>query len=196
MAIEIKERFSVKAPIETVWRFVMDPAQVVSCMPGARLDEVVDERNFLGTVQVKLGAVTTSYQGKVHFTQVDEQAHAVEMLAEGRETGGGTAKATLTSRLSSLSDGETEVVAEAKIDLTGRIVQVGRGMIQGVSRQLFQQFAASTRQRLEQAPGSVPAEAPPAEAQAISVFSLLFKTLWSTIVGFFRRLFGRAQEEG
>ena len=196
MAIEIKERFSVKAPIETVWRFVMDPAQVVSCMPGARLDEVVDEHNFLGTVQVKLGAVSTSYRGKVQFTRVDEQAHSVEMLAEGRETGGGTAKATLTSRLSSLSDGETEVVAEAKIDLTGRIVQVGRGMIQGVSRQLFQQFAASTRQRLEQAPGSDPAEAPPAEAQAISVFFLLFKTLWSTIVGFFRRLSGRAQKEG
>ena len=51
------ERFSVAAPIDAVWRFVMDPKQVVTCMPGATLDEVVDDRSFLGSVQVKLGAV-------------------------------------------------------------------------------------------------------------------------------------------
>ncbi|MDH3405299.1 MAG: SRPBCC domain-containing protein, partial [Acidobacteriota bacterium] len=49
------ERFSVAAPIDAVWRFVMDPHQVVTCMPGAALDEVVDDRAFLGSVQVKLG---------------------------------------------------------------------------------------------------------------------------------------------
>jgi carbon monoxide dehydrogenase subunit G len=194
VAIEIKERFSVPAPIDAVWRFMMDPQQVVTCMPGAKLDEVVDERTFLGSVQVKLGAVTTSYKGRVQFTEVDEQAHVVQMLAEGRETGGGTAKAVLSSRLSSLPDGQTEIMAEAKVDLTGRIVQVGRGMIQGVSHQLFQQFAASTRQRLELPPGSAPA-ASAAEPTAIRIVPLLLQTLWSAIVRFFRRLLGRPLTE-
>ena len=44
---------------------------------------------------------------------------------------------------------QTEIVAEASVDLTGRIMQVGRGMIQGVSKQLFQQFVVRARQQLE-----------------------------------------------
>ena len=193
MAIEIQERFSVPAPIDVVWQFLIDPEQVVTCMPGASLDEVVSDSEFLGSVQVRLGAVATSYKGRVQFTEVDENAHAIQMLAEGRESGGGTAKAVISSRLNALSDGGTEIVAAAKVDLTGRIVQVGRGMIQGVSHQLFQQFATSAQQRLEQAADAAPA--PPSEPEAIRVLPLLLQTLWSSITGLFRRLFGRTGTE-
>ncbi len=193
MAIEIEERFSVHAPVDAVWRFLLDPQQVVSCMPGASLDEVVSDREFLGSVQIRLGAVATSYKGRVQFTEVDEQAHAIQMLAEGRESGGGTAKAMLSSRLTALPDGGTEILAEAKIDLTGRIVQVGRGMIQGVSRQLFQQFAAATQKHMEQAADAAPV--PLAEPQAIRLVPLVLLTLWSAITRLFRRLLGRPSTE-
>lgn len=193
MAIEIEERFAVQAPIDAVWRFLLDPQQVVSCMPGASLDEVLSDTEFLGSVQVRLGAVATSYRGRVQFTEVDENSHAIQMLAEGRESGGGTAKATLSSQLTALPDGDTEILAQAKVDLTGRIVQVGRGMIQGVSHQLFQQFAAATQKRLEQAADAAPA--PPAEPQAIRLVPLVLQTLWSSITRLFGRLLGRTGTE-
>ena len=72
MAIEIRETFQVQAPIDTVWRFVMDPEQVVTCMPGAELEQALDDRTFLGRVKIKLGAITTSYKGRVEFTEVDD----------------------------------------------------------------------------------------------------------------------------
>lgn len=193
MAITIKETFVVQAPIERVWQFVMDPEMVVTCMPGAELEEIVDEKTFLGKVSVKVGAITTSYSGKVTFTMVDAEAHNVEMTAEGTETGGGTAKGTMSSRLRTLDSGETEVVAEATVDLTGRIMQVGRGMIQGVSHQLFLQFVASVKERLEAAEGEEVSESAPAAAQPISILPLLIKTLWSAGTNFFRRLFRRPQ---
>jgi len=200
MAIEIRETFQVQAPIVAVWRFVMDPQSVVTCMPGASLDEVVDDRNFLGTVKVKVGAITASYKGKVQFTNVDEQAFTLQMVAEGRETGGGMAKGSMSSRLRSLADGQTEVVAEASVDITGRIMQVGRGMIQGVAHQLFQQFAARMKERLEAAqaataPGSSGSPPPPVtEPDPIRVLPLILNVFWSAIAGFFRRLFGRSRE--
>ena len=115
------------------------------------------------------------------------------MTAEGTETGGGTAKGTMSSRLRMLDNGETEVVAEATVDLTGRIMQVGRGMIQGVSHQLFLQFVASVKERLETAEGEEVREISPAAAQPISVLPLLTKTLWSAVTNFFRRLFRRPE---
>jgi len=200
MAIEIRETFQVSAPIDTVWRFVMDPNQVAACMPGAKLEEVVDDRTFEGSIKVKVGAITTSYKGRVQLTDVDEAAHKVQMSAEGRETSGGMAKGTMHSTLQSLPDGQTEVSIEASVDLTGRIMQVGRGMIQGVSHQLFLQFVKRTKEQLESAPASATEGAAPAaekpvarpqEDEALSIVPLILKAIWSAIVGFFRRLFGR-----
>jgi len=203
MAIEIRETFQVAAPIDAVWRFVMDPNKIVTCMPGAKLDQIVDERTFDGTIKIKVGAITTSYKGRVQLTDVDEQAHKVQMAAEGRETSGGMAKGTMQSTLRWLPDGQTEMVIEASVDLTGRIMQVGRGMIQGVSHQLFLQFVKRTKEHLESAPvgevgpmeGAAPIAGNPvaraSEDEALSIIPLIFNAIWSAIVGFFRRLFGR-----
>ncbi len=155
MAVEIREKFEVAAPIDAVWRFVMDPTLVAPCLPGAVLDEVVDERNFLGGVKIKIGAITTQYKGKVELTKVDEAARRVEMQAEGRESSGGSAKALIVSTLLPTAVG-TEVTVEATADITGKVMQVGSRMIEGVSKQLFQQFAKRLRGKLE---GQQPAPA-------------------------------------
>lgn len=215
MSIEIREKFEVAAPIDAVWRFVMDPVQVAPCLPGAVLDEVVDERNFLGGVKIKIGAITTQYKGKVQLTRVDQAARRVEMSAEGRETSGGLAKALITSSLAPTASGGTEVTVEATADLTGKVMQVGSRMIEGVSRQLFQQFAKRLRNELEgdgvvtiaaaaavgdsalgvdAAGGDRPAP-PKAEPrdEALSIVPLILGAIWEAVVGFFRRLFGRAR---
>lgn len=197
MAIEIQEQFEIEAPIDRVWRFVTDPEKVVGCIPGASLTEVVDERNFLGRVKIKLGAVTAAYKGKIHFAEVNDSDRVLRMLAEGKDASGGTAKGEITCSLRALSQSKTEMTTDARIDLTGRVMQVGRGMIKGVSRQLFQQFAKNAKQRLEAemfdaAGGSADATASAeADDAALAVLPLLLKTLGIAIANFFRRLLGR-----
>jgi carbon monoxide dehydrogenase subunit G len=210
VAIDIEETFQVRAPIELVWRFLLDPQQVAPCMPGAELDEVLDARTFHGNVKIKVGAITTRYKGKVHLTTVDEAGRRIEMAAEGRETGGGTAKGSMVAEMRTLPEGLTEVVARASVDLTGKIMQVGRGMIQGVSHQLFLQFVAAVKSHLEPIAAAAPAVASPSagprvltpevvaplprpqvEAKAIRIVPLVLNVLWAAIVRFFRRLLGR-----
>lgn len=196
MAIEIRETFQVQAPIDRVWKFVLDPHNVAACMPGASLEQVIDEKTFVGNIKVKVGAVMAAYKGRVELTEVDAVSYTVKMKAEGTESGGGTASGSMVSRLVTLPDGRTEVVAEASVDLTGRIMQVGRGMIQGVSKQLFQQFVKSARAQLEAEAAAAAAGAPPPpppvkREEAINAVALVFRTIWAAIVSFFRRLFGR-----
>ena len=209
MAIEIKEKFDVKAPIDVVWRFVLDPHNVAACMPGAALEQVIDEKTFVGSIKVKVGAVMAGYKGRVELTEVDPAAYTVRMKAEGNESGGGTAKGLMLSRLTALPDGRTEVVAEASVDLTGKLMQVGRGMIQGVSKQLFQQFVTRARAQIEAiaaseaaaaapiaagSPARAPAPPPPPPVQkeeAINAMALLLATLRQAIADLFRRLFRR-----
>jgi carbon monoxide dehydrogenase subunit G len=202
VAIRIEERFAVQAPVEAVWAYLVDPRRVVTCLPGAELTEVQDERTFLGNVKVKVGTITVSYRGRVHLAEVDVPARRVKMTGEGQEnTGTGSAKMTMESRLGPAPGGACEVVVQAELNVVGRIVQLGRGMIEQVAHQLFQQFAACVRATLEAeaaaraapvVPGAAAAAPPPAPAreEAVRALPLLMRTLWAWLVGLFRRRAG------
>ncbi|HET7825093.1 MAG TPA: SRPBCC domain-containing protein [Anaeromyxobacter sp.] len=179
MAIHIEERFRVNAPVQAVWDYLIDPRRVVGCLPGAELTEVVDDRTFNGAVKVKVGTVTVSYKGRVRIVEVDVSAHRVRMEGEGRE-----------STVSQV-DGAAEVVVRSDVDVVGRLVQLGRGMIEQVSHQIFQQFSACVRGTLEaeaaaKAAGTAPAPQPQ-RAEAVAAFPLLMRALWAWFLGLFRR---------
>ena len=44
MAFRIHDAFDVGAPMDRGWRYLIDPRQVVECLPGAELTQVQDER--------------------------------------------------------------------------------------------------------------------------------------------------------
>lgn len=169
MSLRIEETFELHAPVERTWRYLVDPRQVVNCLPGAELTEVQDSETFLGRVKVKVGPITAAYDGRVTITGRDDDAHVVSMVGEGRErTGAGSAKMTMTSRLTPISAGATQVQVVADVDIVGKAAQFGRGMIESVNRQLFKQFTECLRGTLEgpllaelQAEPLPPAVAPP-----------------------------------
>jgi len=192
VAIEINEQMKVDAPIDVAWNFVTDARRVASCMPGAEIVEEIDDKTYVGKAKVKLGAITTSYKGQVVFTQNDADARTMKLSGEGRETGGGTAKGSLNVQLAESSEGGTELSFDVTVDLTGKVMQMGRGMIKGVSAQLFKQFSANAQAQIAAAVADSPAPVPAAEDEALAVGSLLGRTLWQMIVDFFQRLFGRS----
>jgi hypothetical protein len=112
-------------------------------------------------------------------------------VAEGLETGGGTAKGTMSTQLRELPGGGTEVLAEATAEITGRIAQFGQGIIEGVSHELFQQFVACATQRLEAPSGGTPQPVAAGEKRPISILPLALKAVWLAVLRFFRRLFRR-----
>jgi carbon monoxide dehydrogenase subunit G len=191
MAFRIEETFRVDAPIERVWQYIIDPYRVVRCLPGAELTGEESDRTYLGRVKVKVGPIMASYTGRAQLADVDEARHSVRLTGEGRESGGaGSARLTMTSRLTALAGGATEIRVEADIDVAGKIIQFGRGMIEGVSKQLFRQFAECTRAELATPVGAAH-PAPPTEAKPVRALPLLLQWLRSAILGWIARLSSR-----
>ena len=147
MAFRIEEKFEVKAPIDRVWNFLIDPQQVVQCLPGVKLTEIQDDRNFTGAMTVKIGPVSMSFQGKVQITEKDEAQHMVRMSGEGRE-GGGWMKGSMASQLTAL-ESATEVKVNTEVDIAGRALQFGRSLIESIMKQQFQKFSECVRKILE-----------------------------------------------
>src|SRR5215813_6291595 len=160
MAFKIEERFEVQAPVERVWDYLIDPKRVVECLPGAELLEQKEDGSFLGAIKVKVGPLAMSYKGQGKFTEINEVTHQVRMVGDAREvSGSGSTKVSMLSTVSPLASGGCEVLVNADIDLVGKIVQFGRGMIEEVSRQMFRQFSSCVRQQLEVADDPPPPNA-------------------------------------
>ena len=201
MAFKIEEKFEVQAPVERVWQYLIDPKRVVDCLPGAELLEQKDDQTFLGAIKVKVGPLSMSYKGEAKFTEVNAETHQVRMVGNAREvTGSGSTKVSMLSTVVPLANGSSEVSVNADVELVGKIVQFGRGMIEEVSRQMFRQFSTCVKQHLEVAEDPPPPTGNPApevqsETKAVAAAPLAFRAIWAIVARFFKGLFGKRETQ-
>lgn len=147
--MEIENSFTVAAPADRVYSYLLDVNNVVRCMPGAELSEMVDADTFTGKVKIKVGPVTVSYNGTARITDRDAGNRTATLQAEGRETTG-SGSANATTKMSVTEDGASSVVTLATdFTVVGRIAQFGRGIMEDVSKHLVGQMADCIRATLE-----------------------------------------------
>src|SRR4051812_34455615 len=128
----ITSQFEVPAPVEQVWRYLLDVPRMAPNLPGTELTEVVDEDNYAGRVRVSLGPVSLRFAGTATITERDEANHRVVLNASGaEERGRGQASMVLTATLAGAGSG-TQVSVDQELQIAGAAAQYGRGMITDV----------------------------------------------------------------
>ena len=139
--MKIDYEFTVGVPVDQAWSRMLDLEMIAPCLPGAAIQEEVDDGEYEGTMKVEIGPITVSYKGTVKFEETDESAHRAVLRAIGREARGqGTASATIVSTLREEDDG-TRVNVETNMMLTGRVAQFGRGLTQDAAKRMLDDFA-------------------------------------------------------
>jgi carbon monoxide dehydrogenase subunit G len=162
--IELRNTFTIPAPLEEAWQVLLDIERIAPCMPGAKIEAARGDE-FDGSVKVKLGAMMLTYRGQAKIIERDDAAHRAVIEGSAKEArGSGTAKATVVATLQPSGD-LTEVVVSTSLHVTGKPAQFGRGVMAEVSERLIGQFAERLREEMmspqeEPAAGAVPSPAP------------------------------------
>ena len=165
MEVTADKNFTVNAPVEKVWELLSDPSHVVVCVQGAQLTEMVDDKNFKGKISVKIGPVTSKFNGEGRFEKLDAQNKEMVLQGAGKDTGGkGSASMTMTVNLKEV-DSATEVTSSIKLSITGKLAQFGSRMIVAVNDKLIEQFVTKFR---EVAEGEGETAAAPATAAPVT----------------------------
>lgn len=186
MAVQIENTFEVSEPIDQVWALLSDPRKVVSCVPGAKLTETVDERTFKGAISVKVGPSLTEYKGEVKIVQRDEAAHIIELEGKGQDIRGkGGASMKMTGTLQALDGGGTRVRAVSEVNVVGILAQFGGRMLTDVSGVIFKQFTGRFQQKLK-----TPDAEPEGSAQPVKAVRVVGSALGQSI----RRALGGSDE--
>ena len=195
--MQLQNSFDVPAPPADAWRILTDVERVAPCVPGAQLTEVVDDQNYAGKMQVKLGPVSLSFDGKAGFVERDDSAHTARLSASGREARNrGSANADVRFFLEDNGSGTTVRIV-TDLQLSGPIAQYGRsqGVIVSVAEEMIDRFAACLHDKIladetgaPKAGPAVPDSAPvPASGVSIGLGALL-----RMIKRFLAGLFGRS----
>jgi carbon monoxide dehydrogenase subunit G len=198
--MQLQNSFSVGAPPDTVFAYLIDVNKVVGCVPGAELSEVVDPTTFKGRVKIKVGPITVAYSGTAKIVDRNDTQHTATLEAEGRETTGpGSARAKALMSVEADGAGSTVKIV-TDYNVAGRVAQFGRGVMEDVSRRIVNDMAACIKANVEAGQpasgagggisggsGDAPS-APPqvVTAKPVNALSLFFQVLWSGI----KRSFG------
>lgn len=143
--MQFENDFEVAVGVDRVWEVMTDVEKVAPCLPGARLDGLVEGsegEQYEGVVKVKVGPITADYKGKATIIERSKDDLRVVIRAEGRDTrGAGNAAADVIATLSAVSDDRTKVSVVTDLKISGKVAQFGRGVMGDVSAKLMERFA-------------------------------------------------------
>ena len=139
----------IKAPVSTVWAFVMDPNKVAECAPGFKSMEILGPDHFKPTLAVGVGPVKATFTLDVRLVDIQERTHAA---MEGRGAAAGSSvnmKAAMD--LAAQSDTVTNMVWTADVNVSGTLASVGARLMESTANKLTTQFFDCFRQKIEAA---------------------------------------------
>jgi carbon monoxide dehydrogenase subunit G len=163
--VRLTNEFTVPAPADEAFAVLLDVERVAPCLPGASLAGG-DGETFDGTMTIKLGPVTSRFEGTVRIVEADRATHRAVLRAQARDArGSGTAAATITTSLRA-TGGATRVAVETDLQVSGPVAQFGRGVMQDVSGKLMRQFADCLAEEMGGSPAAAARENGAARASA------------------------------
>lgn len=174
--MQLQHAFDVPLSMPTTWDLLTQIDQIATCLPGAKAIRTGKD-TFQGTVRTRLGPLDMTFKGSIEITDHDLVSRRMVMRSKGSEAKGqGSASATTVAVLTE-KDGGTHVALETELVISGRVAQMGRGMVVEVSNDLLERFVANLKRdfgTVEASPttnASLEAGAPPLTTPARNVSS-------------------------
>jgi uncharacterized protein len=151
--VKVGGTYTIAAPREQVWRFLIDPERLARCIPGAGKLEQIGENEYSGEINVGLAAVKGMYNGKVKLEDLQPPQHyRIVVDGKGKQ---GFIKGTGTMDLEEQEGKKTLVRYVGDAQIGGPLASVGQRMIDGAAKTMITQFFTAMEAEVTAAPGEV-----------------------------------------
>ena len=145
----IEENFAVEAPLEHVWDCIRDPAFVAPCVPGCQDVEDIGDGAYRAAVKVGIGPIKTVFNLDIQVTE-ERPPDFARIDTRGQEgTNASRLKAMSELILSTTDMGDTNVYYQSDVQVTGRLVKFGLGIMKKKAAALGAEFAENFRTAAE-----------------------------------------------
>ena len=149
MGMVIENEFVVDAAPDDVYALLVDVERVAPCIPGAEVLGRRDDGAYDAKATVKLGPMSLTYKGTAEIAEADPEARKAVLRAKGADQKGqGTAQALMSMQVEPEGAG-SRVKMSSDILVSGRVAQMGRGIMQDVAGRMIGEMAKALEATLK-----------------------------------------------
>jgi carbon monoxide dehydrogenase subunit G len=147
--LEFEKVAVVAAPVERVWRTLLDPKLMGACVPGIEAIEVVSETEYVVRVHVKISFISARF--KLRTTIVEMRPPGYLRSQGAGEDSSLTSFLKLSSELflTDCGEGRTEIRTRLNVDLFGRLGTFGSNIVNTKADRMWDEFGRNLAARLE-----------------------------------------------
>ncbi len=138
MQLALSGASEIDAPVEKVWRHLMDYRFVADCAPGVRSAESVDPTHFRVVSGFAAGSAKLVFALDVALLDLDPE-HSARITAHGKAAGSEVDVDTVV-QLSPGGTGGTTLEWKADATFRGSVVSVGGRLLKPVTSRMTAQF--------------------------------------------------------
>jgi uncharacterized protein len=145
--MKISGNYTVDAPRQDVWNRLLDPDSLSSCIPGVEKLNKTGENEYEMAMNVGVGMIRGTYEGKVRITDVNEPSDYT-MYVEGSGRPGfvkGSGNISLEDKGES-----TEITYEGDVEVGGPVGSVAQRMLGSVSKRMVDQFFSCVEKQISE----------------------------------------------
>ncbi|OGP64714.1 MAG: hypothetical protein A2169_01930 [Deltaproteobacteria bacterium RBG_13_47_9] len=145
----IEGKFTLKAPIQKVWDFLLEPGTMVSSIPGAERVEAFDDKTYECIVKQSVGPISVRLKFNVVLAEVEPPKYA-KAIARGEAIGKmGTFTSEVMVHLTNISENEVEVSYQANVNIVGRLATFGERIMRAKAKSVGEEFTKNLQERLK-----------------------------------------------
>jgi len=145
----IEGKFTLKAPIQQVWSFLLEPETLASCIPGAEEMERIDDKTYESVVKQRVGLISVKFKFTTTLTEMDPPKY-VKAVGRGAAMGGmGTFTHEMRVNLAEISKDEVEVSYKANISIVGRLATFGERIMRAKAKTVGEELTRNLQERLK-----------------------------------------------
>ena len=142
-------KFTLKAPIQEVWDFLLEPGTLASCVPGAEKMEAIDDKTYESIVKQKVGPISVRLKFTTVITETKPPTY-LKAIGRGGDVGkAGTFNQETIVNLKAISKDEVEVSYSSNVSIVGRLATFGERIMRAKAKSVSEQFTKNLQEKLE-----------------------------------------------
>jgi uncharacterized protein len=144
--MKVSGSYSMNGSREEVWKHLLDPDSLASCIPGVEKLEKTGENEYDMAMTVGIGMIKGTYEGKVRLSDINEPTdYTMYVEGSGRP---GFVKGTGRIELAETNNGTTEITYDGDVEVGGPVGSVAQRMLGSVSKRIVDQFFSCIEQKV------------------------------------------------
>lgn len=198
--MDIEKQMVVAAPIDRVWRLLLDPKVMAGCVPGVQSVEVLSDKEYLAEIKVKISFISANFRIRTTILET-RPPHYLRCEGTGEDSSVASSLKQTTEMFLTEVSGGTEIRTKTHAEVFGRLGSFGLSVMKTKADRMWEEFGANLAAILRQEEPlagarawtekpAVPSQAAPAPVAQPASYAKPAKSRWWT------RLTGSGKPDG